>query len=163
MGMGEAKRRRWKCACGADNKAPDQTCETCGEVRPSAALAAGSTAERRCPYDGEGLRSDGFCVRGGGYPLGLECQTACPYCRGLLSWSGGCGRCFGTTTSADRRTWTFPGDRYECDDEQGRPRGDGRHWILVAKGPRPVYRPTQTESATLRKTLASIGTEESAP
>ena len=156
--MGEAKRRRgWICACGASNKAPDNVCETCGEIRPAVALEAGSKGQPECYIDGEMLQGDGFCVRGGGYPLNLVCHFACPYCRGPLGWDGGCGRCFGSLTSTDRRTWTFPGDRYELDDERGQPRGDGKHWVLVAKGPRPVYRPTKGEYAGLQQMLASVG------
>jgi hypothetical protein len=31
-----------------------------------------------------------------------------------------------------------PGDQWEQYDDEGRPLGDGHHWILVAAGPQPL-------------------------
>lgn len=52
----------------------------------------------------------------------------------------------------DRQTWTLPGDRYELNDEQ--------HWVLIAKGPRPIYRASATDRAHIRQLLARVGGPE---
>jgi hypothetical protein len=76
--------------------------------------------------------ASGICSATGGYPATASCPLACPICRGLLSWDGGCERCHGCATG--RRTdWTFPGDRYELDTG---------HWQRV-DGPRAACTPEQ--------------------
>lgn len=83
-----------------------------------------------CPYDGGPLSATGFCATAGGYPLGTERSDFCPHCRHRLEWDGGCQSCFGS--SSGRRTdRTFPGSRYDRFDDEGRPLGDGQHWILT--------------------------------
>lgn len=96
----------------------------------------------RCPIDGGELQA-GFCPIGNGYPywtldeqgewLRRPCPFACPLCRALLQWDGGCQRCFGVLSPGG--PWTFPGDRYDRWDDQGRELGDGAHWIKT-DGPR---------------------------
>jgi hypothetical protein len=102
-----------------------------GVVVPLAAVA------RRCGADGAVLESTGWCPTGGGYAVtyttgagvgALACPFACPICRGLLSWDGGCNGCRGSRTPEDRTSWTFPGDRYEA---------QGGHYRLTERGPRP--------------------------
>lgn len=160
--MGKRKSDEWACGeCKAINGTTRAFCENCGTMRPTTASPA-SAAERKCPYDGEVLRMDGYCARGIGYPLGLACPFVCQHCRGVLGWDWGCQRRCGSMTSTDRKTWTFPSDRYEFTDETGADRGDGRHWVFVAKGPRPVYRPTKAEMTALQATLARVGAEEGA-
>ena len=144
----------WTCACGATNITNTAQCEACNQPRIRA--IASPPIPRRCKSDGATLAQDGYCTRGQGYPLDLACSFACPYCRQSLDWSGGCLHCHGSATPLDRDTWTFPGDRYERDDEHGVPLGDGHHWRKVLSGPRPVYRPTQEEIATLHRALAVL-------
>lgn len=68
-------------------------------------------------------------------------QPVCPVCRAPLARSGACLACHGSRTPQDRYSWTFPGDRYETHDEQGRPVGNGDEWIWQQAGPRPACRP----------------------
>ena len=143
----------WTCTCHTLNLANVSQCEHCGQLKPTNSPAK---IPLRCKSDGATLAADGYCSRGSGYPLDLACPFACPYCRQPLDWSGGCLHCHGSATPLDRDTWTFPGDRYERDDEHGIPLGDGQHWRYVLKGPRPVYRPTQEEIATLHRALAVL-------
>jgi hypothetical protein len=78
------------------------------------------------------LLASGLGSATGGYPGTTACPLACPLCRGLLSWDGGCERCHGCT-SGRREDWTFPGDRYELDTA---------HWQRV-DGPRRACTPEQ--------------------
>jgi hypothetical protein len=114
-------------------------CERCGWTAPHG--PAPERGGRLCPADHAVLERDGFCPTGRGYPLGMPCPFACPICRGMLDWSGGCESCHGTSTSG-RESWTFPGDRYDCYDDNGQPIGDGRHWVKT-DGPRAACRPEE--------------------
>ncbi len=100
--------------------------------------ASGDDVEARkvCRYDTGSLRDDGFCETGGGYPYGPACRFPCPNCRKPLQWDGSCQHCFGLGMGAPGERY-IPGDRYELHDDHGKPRGDGKHWVLVEKGPRP--------------------------
>lgn len=92
----------------------------------------------RCPFDGTRLETSGpdrgFCERGGGYPVSLNCAFACPLCGQSLGWAGGCHHCHGTRTG-QREDWTFPGDGYYTHTETGAPIGDGLHYVKQ-QGPR---------------------------
>jgi len=76
-----------------------------------------------CPVCTGPVEDNGFCMRGGGYPLSMVCPFMCPFCFQGLSWNGGCMWCHGTHTTDDRSTWTFPGDEY---------RMDKGHWVKHA-------------------------------
>lgn len=111
----------------------------------------------RCPHDGAILDTSGVCHLGGGYGylayrevllddnktdvrlLARPCPFACPICREFLEWDGRCEKCHGCT-SGSRDDWTFPGDRYDLFDDEGKPLPDGtkaggQHWIKTG-GPR---------------------------
>ncbi|MDZ4342194.1 MAG: hypothetical protein U1E51_07110 [Candidatus Binatia bacterium] len=86
-----------------------------------------------CPEDGDQLRLDGYCSRGGGFPF-LEygwffhdedhkergkwklaprtCLFVCEVCSEKLGWNGGCTACHGSTHQTDRSAWQFTGDYY---------------------------------------------------
>lgn len=115
-------------------------CERCGWHEAPLAVVPPSAAAW-CPADGATLGPDGFCPRGRGYPLGRVCHFACPICRGMLDWSGGCEQCHGSYAGG-RESWTFPGDRYDCYDDNGKPIGDGRHWVKT-DGPRKACTPAE--------------------
>ena len=132
--MGEARRRKWRCGCGAYNKAVDVVCEQCGTEQPFSAAPA---SRSRCPFDGQALGPNRYCARGGGYPIGSPCPFACPLCGHPLEWSGACFSCHGAP-SGSREDWQYPGDRWEFDEMDGTPRGDGKHWLRIVPGPRPV-------------------------
>jgi hypothetical protein len=119
--------------------------------------ATASPITRRCPHDGAELEASGFCARGGGFPLGQPCRFACPICGGALDWSGGCDRCHGAA-SGHREDWSFPGDRYDCYDDKGKPIGDGVHWVKT-DGPRRACSPEENRenAALLRRTLGKFG------
>lgn len=139
----------WTCPT-CDKPRKRAFCSACGTSAPSSALViapsdrmAGPvpTAPKRCRFDNTELMPDGFCLTGGGYPLGRTCPLVCPLCRGPLDWSGGCEQCHGCTT-ARREDWTFPGDRYDCFDDEGAAIGDGQHWVKT-DGPRPAVTAAQ--------------------
>ncbi len=81
----------------------------------------------------------GYCATGGGYPITQACPLVCPLCRSALTWGGGCTSCKGTSTRADRTSWTFPGDLYEVQ------RG---HWVKVG-GPQKACTPDQNKACAL--------------
>ena len=73
----------------------------------------------------------------------MQGPPVCPICRASLAPSGACLRCHGSRTPQDRYTWSFPGDRYETHDEQGRAVGNGDEWIWRGAGPRSACTPEQ--------------------
>jgi hypothetical protein len=95
-----------------------------------------STTRTTCPYDGAPLLASGICSETGGYPYGTRCPFACPLCRRPLAWDGQCRACRGQRHPSDPPM--APGDQWEQYDDEGRPLGDGHHWILVASGPQPL-------------------------
>lgn len=83
--------------------------------------------------------ASGKCQDAGEYPASLtRPPVACPFCRESLDWRGACLRCYGSATSGDRNTWTFPGDDYEV---------DGVHRVKVASGPRRCCTAEQSHTA----------------
>ncbi len=147
----------WTCECGNVNTR--KTCIGCGTKRPESSGSSPAPGRPRpCWYDGTALDAQGFCSRGGGFPFGLSYPWSCPICRRTLEWDGACLSCHGSTTPADRRTWSFPGDRYERWDDQGRPIGDGQHWVKVLVAPRAACTPevNQAESAMLARVLGAF-------
>ena len=147
--------RRWQCRCGAFNRPIDPDCEACGQQRVH---ESPPDSAPHCPLDGAALDRDGSCPRGGGFPLTMRCPFACPFCRQPLEWSGGCLHCDGSATPSDRATWTIPGARYEFDDEHGRPRGDGQHWIRASPAPArsPLERRPRQPALRIRTLLAQL-------
>jgi hypothetical protein len=117
-----------------------RACPDCGFTLKT--LEKSSTVPH-CPIDGQPLHTEpptkGFCERGGGYPVTMSCPFACPICRHDLDWSGGCSGCHGTQ-SMSGKDWTFPGDGYYTHDVQGRPIGDGQHYVKE-QGSRPAASP----------------------
>lgn len=144
----------WQCGCGADNGQRAKVCRDCGGERPKRERAA-----LTCPYDGSVLGLQGICQAGKGYPLGVPCPFVCPRCRHPLDWSGGCLSCYGSPTPQDRATWTFPGARHDTHDDEGRPIGDGQHWVKTAEPDRPAMTPEQSgaKARELSQLLGMIG------
>ena len=144
----------WRCKCGVSNHPAVTACEGCGDGRPvrrpPEAEAPAGGMPTVCALDGAPLDASGWCREGGGWPLTLRCPFFCPVCRARLGWDGGCLRCFGTVTPADRETWQFPGDEYQLDEAT-------RHYVRVG-GPSPVAsRATVTASvAEFQARLAAI-------
>jgi hypothetical protein len=69
------------------------------------------------------LDSNGWCPRGGGYPVTKRNPESCPTCRKTLDWDGGCPRCYGIGLDHQNpRVMTFPGRRYRFSDD---------HWVMV--------------------------------
>jgi hypothetical protein len=83
---------------------------------PTTPRGAEPAAQVFCLVHGVELRSNGWCGLGKAYASNAVCPFTCPICRGPLDWKGGCGRCHGCTTG-EKADWTFPGDRYERDDD----------------------------------------------
>jgi hypothetical protein len=139
----------WVCLrCEAQNRG--RTCEACGWER----VAVAAPAVWHCPADGAPLRENGWCTSGRGYALSAKCPFACPLCRQPLHWSGGCPHCHGCTTG-DREDWTYPGDRWEVDDES-------KHWRRVLVGARPATTKAEVAQhrAENRRRLAPLFTDE---
>lgn len=122
------------------------------------------TEALRCPVHHclleRGLGPQGsraWCPEGNAFSTMAPCPFACPICRQPLDWSGGCKSCHGTY-SGGRRQWTFPGDRYDRFDDEGKPISDGMHWHKV-DGPRPACTPEENieNMKTLRLVLARMG------
>lgn len=88
---------------------------------------------RRCLYDGTQLDKQGWCLAGNGFPDYFKCPFVCPRCREPLGWAGACLSCYGTDTPADRASWTFTGARYDTHDDDGKPIGDGQHWVKTGE------------------------------
>lgn len=140
----------WACLhCGDVNLVGQSRCGNCGRQSDSV-MVPSSSIVRHCPYDGGELMASGLCLRRGGFPLGQRCGFVCPLCRGSLDWSGGCDRCHGTTTGR-REDWAFPGDRYDCYDDFGKPIGDGVHWVKT-DGPRQACSVQENKAHALRIT-----------
>lgn len=135
----------WTCAnCHVLNPSHATACEACGRDREAAAQPSKGKTPAICPADGARLQADGWCPQGNGYLAHMACPFACPICRQLLSWDGGCEHCHGCTTG-EREDWTFPGDRYEL---------DAGHWQKILAGPRRAC--TREENAAGARTLAAI-------
>ena len=143
----------WTCACGVVNPKVRRKCEHCGEFRPATDTPRGQLPSR-CWYDGGELDALGFCMRGQGFPVDLKCPFVCPFCRSPLSWSGGCDACKGTPTPKLHDTWTIPGTRYETHADDGKPIGDGCHWIKTEAAGRPGS--TDLEAEVFAKTLVDM-------
>lgn len=137
----------WTCECTAVNAETHRTCEYCGADRPATLARRAPTAlvvppplevQRltRCPHDGERLQPNGFCELGQGFPHAMACPFQCPLCWAKLDWSGGCHECHGTKTGR-REEWCFLGDGYYTHEVDGKPIGDGQHWVKQ-QGPRPA-------------------------
>jgi hypothetical protein len=124
----------WTCpSCEARNTWLNTECDNCGRAKPEAGETAATDKQpRRCPIDGGDLRADGLCLSYTGYPEGMSCPIVCPTCHGKLAWSG---VCYSSHAAADR---VIPGDRYEL--HKG-------HWVVVEKGPRPMFTPEQNQRA----------------
>ena len=117
-----------------------QECPDCGKLFSRRRCSCGfepavltrQAASESCPFDGSRLDASGafkgFCERGGGYPVSLNCAFACPVCGQKLGWSGDCNACHGTRTG-QREAWTFPGDGYYTHADTGEPLGDGLHYV----------------------------------
>lgn len=118
-----------------------------------------------CPEDGDSLRLDGYCSRGGGFPF-LEwswfyrdedhkdrgqwklvprtCLFVCDVCGEKLGWTGSCTACHGSTKQTNRSTWRFTGDDYER---------EGGHWIKKAG---PTLACTREENRDLMRGCFSL-------
>ncbi len=107
----------------------------CGFAPPNPNTPSQDTGPLVCPIDGAILGDLGWCPKANGYPNTSPCPFVCPLCRSALDWTGGCGTCHGTS-SGRREDWAFPGDGYYTHDAEGRPNGDGRHYVKQ-QGPRP--------------------------
>lgn len=157
----------WVCQ-ECENVNTRKACAKCDAPRPAwPVLVPSGPLEfplrglvRLCPFDGGTLDAQGYCPTGQGFPVTCRCPFVCQTCRRGLEWSGACFGCHGSRTPADRRTWTFPGDRYETHDDTGRPIGDGQHWVCQVRSPRPACPPEQNEAeaAMLARVLAAVGT-----
>ena len=124
-----------------------------------------STQPLRCPIHGVPLEqgpgpagSAAWCPVEERYSTLAACPFVCPLCRHPLDWAGECNACHGSTTG-ERDSWTFPGDRYDRFDDQGEPLGDGLHWYLTKAGPRrAVSAATNVANMQLlRELIAKIG------
>lgn len=82
-----------------------------------------------------------WCPVGNAYATSAPCPFACPICRGPLDWKGGCERCHGCTTG-NKADWTFPGDRYERDDDN-----PGHYKLTGLKAGRPACTPRENTAA----------------
>lgn len=161
----KAKRQEWTCPeCDAPNDPPRRTCSSCGAARraTTAARDAGAGSLRRCPVDGAGLRADGYCEAGYGWPQSWATRStggdgyqissmspfACPVCRAQLAWSGACFRCFGQLQSDDPRN--YPGDRYDL---------IAGHMVMGARGPQRVvsWEEGKAAAAAIIPLLEQIG------
>ena len=112
-------------------------CKACG-FKVAEPDRSGKSAPKRCPC-GSALMASGKCEETGNYPANLNHPPfVCPFCRSPLDWQGGCVHCYGSATSADRTTWTFPGDDYEV---------SGPHRVKVVSGPRKCCTPAQSHAA----------------
>lgn len=97
------------------------------------------TAPVFCLVHGAELRG-AWCPVGQAYATNAACPFACPICRGPLDWKGGCERCHGCT-SGNKADWTFPGDRYERDEE------NPGHYRLAVKAGRASCTPRENVAA----------------
>lgn len=105
-----------------------KSCRACGYEIPKVDRSP-QTGPKRCTC-GSSLDATGTCLMTGCYPGWLEAPpVSCPFCRGPLSWHGGCLRCYGTLTPSERESWSIPGDYYVLRDQ---------HYQKVATGPRKV-------------------------
>jgi len=144
--------------CGAPLGDPT-LCEQCAWTASPAAAELGRAT--RCPVHHVALEqgpgpagSRAWCPVAGRYSVAAPCPFACPHCRGPLDWQGGCDRCHGAPMG-QRAEWTFPGDRYDRTDDLGHPLGDGWHWYVTSRGPRPASPPPDWRQ--LEATLARLG------
>ncbi len=99
-------------------------CPECGWVAPTET----ALRSKYCPitFCGGILVEHGYCDQSGGYPITTNSPFVCPFCTNHLGWDGSCIRgCLGTYTRSDKKTWSFPGDRYEV---------KAAHWVK-AEGP----------------------------
>jgi hypothetical protein len=107
-----------------------------------APLGITSSTERvLCITHGVELRHDGWCPLGQAYATNAPCPFVCPVCRGPLDWVGGCVKCHGCTTG-NKEDWTFPGDRYERDDDN-----PGHYRLTDLKAGRPSCTPRENIAA----------------
>lgn len=131
----------WTCgSCSERNRSLARECRQCGAERAEGHRShSGASAPLRCPADGEALRTDGYCERGGGYAATAPVPFTCPICRHQLGWSGECMACHGTPTGR-REDWRFPGHRYDFEDG---------HWRLTdSSRERNACAPEDCESAS---------------
>lgn len=108
---------------------------------PAALDPASSTERVLCIAHGVELRHDGWCRLGQAYATNAACPFVCPICRGPLDWTGGCVKSHGCTTG-NRNDWTFPGDRYERDDDN-----PGHYKLTDLKAGRPSCTPRENIAA----------------
>lgn len=71
------------------------------------------------------------------FEIPAQPNVVCPFCRGALSWDGGCRGCYGSATPSDHATWTFPGKRFDR---------VGAHWVEI-DGPRRACSPSENAAA----------------
>lgn len=109
-----------------------------------------------CPYDGAPLMASGMCQDTGGYPYGTPCPFVCVVCRATLEWDGGCRKCRGVQHRGD--PIVFPGDRYDLFDDNGKPLGDGQHWMRTEQGPRKAV--TYEQDAEARQLMRQFAGRE---
>jgi hypothetical protein len=148
----------WTCDCGVVNSPRTSVCEGCGHDRVTSlavlepAVSLGKLA-RACPIDGAPLRADGFCLRGEGYPHPMAYPFRCSLCGHALDWSGGCFACYGTRTGR-REEWSMPGDGYYTHTPEGKPIGDGQHWVKQADAGRPAV--SAADNAAQKRRVAQL-------
>lgn len=130
--------KSWTCRCGTRNV--QEECETCGAGKPHRKAGAIAPPPRRCAYDGTQLDAHGWCLAGNGYPDYMRCSFACSHCRERLQWSGACYHCTPIVHA-------YPGTRYDTHDDDGRPIGDGQHWVKTAEAGGPTINDAEAHAA----------------